>query len=128
MVPTFRHGKQARTLLNNVDMSDILTAATIESSVGTAETATHGDNDMSYIVGLSEGTASFEGLFDGTALNRGVKRYDNQSPAGFLAAARIRQAQVQRAALLSFHSKESSYKRPTAGILPIRSPPFQLPL
>ena len=72
--------------------------------------------------------ATLHDQIDGRALNRGVKRYDNQSPAGFLALARIRQAQVQRAALFSFHLKEGSYQRPTAGVLPIRSPPLQLPL
>ena len=65
---------------------------------------------------------------DGTALNPGIKRYDSQSPAVFLALPRIRQSQDQRAAVLSFHIKEGSYQRPTAGVLPIRSPPFQLPL
>jgi len=72
--------------------------------------------------------AALHDQIDGTALNRGVKRYDSSSPAGFLALARIRQAQVRQAALLSFHLKEVSYQRPTAGVLPIRSPPFQLPL
>ena len=72
--------------------------------------------------------AALHDPIDGTALDRGVKRYDGPSPTGFLALARFRQAQVQRAALPRFHIKEGSYQRPTVGVLPIRSPPFQLPL
>ena len=65
---------------------------------------------------------------DGTALNPGIKRYDSQSPAVFLALPRIRQSQDHLTALFGFHFKEGSYQRPTAGVLPIRSPPFHLPL
>jgi hypothetical protein len=65
---------------------------------------------------------------DGTALNRGVKRYDNQSPAGFLALARLDEAQAQQAARVSFRLNDGSYRQPTRGFLPIRSPPSQLSL
>jgi hypothetical protein len=65
---------------------------------------------------------------DGTALHREVKRYQSQSSLGSLALVRFRQVQVQQAALLSFQSKEFSYRQPTLGFLPIRSPPFRLPL
>jgi hypothetical protein len=65
---------------------------------------------------------------DGTALNRGVKRYDNQNPAGFLALARFLQAQVHQAARVSFYINDGSYRQPRLGVLPIRSPPFHLPL
>ena len=65
---------------------------------------------------------------DGTALNRGVKRYDNQSPAGFWALACFRQAQVQQASRVHDHPREFSYRPPTLGFLPIRSPPSHLPL
>jgi hypothetical protein len=72
--------------------------------------------------------AALHDQIDGTALTRGVKRSDNHSPAGFSASARFRQVQVQQAGLLSVHIKEGSYRHPTLGFLPIRSPPFQLPL
>jgi len=86
------------------------------------------DREVDYRPTPQSRLAALHDQIDGAALNRGVKRYDSQSSAGFLALARIRQAQVQRAALFSFQLKEGSYQRPTAGALPIRSPPLQLPL
>jgi len=65
---------------------------------------------------------------DGTALSRGAKRFDNQSPVVFLALARFRQAQVQQAARVHDHSREFSYRPATPGFLPIRSPPSHLAL
>ena len=47
--------------------------------------------------------AALHDQIDGRALNRGVKPYDSPSPGAFFASARFRQAQVQQAALLSFH-------------------------
>ena len=72
--------------------------------------------------------AALHDQFDGRALNRGVKPYDNPSPGAFFASARFRQAQVQQAALLSFPINDGFYRQPTLGFLPIRSPPRQLPL
>ena len=70
--------------------------------------------------------AALQAPIEGTALNREVKRHDVPSWLSFLAPTRFRQAQVQRAARLTFPIRESSYQRPTAGVLPIRSPPFQI--
>jgi hypothetical protein len=63
---------------------------------------------------------------DGTSFNRAVKRCDRPGAPGFLALARFRHAQAQRAVALSFRIVEGSNQRPTTGVLPIRSPPFQL--
>ena len=65
---------------------------------------------------------------DGTALHRGIKRYDNQTPTGFLALARLGEAQAQQAARVSFFINDGSYREPARGFLPIRSPPIHLPL
>ena len=86
------------------------------------------DNGGDYRPARESRLAALHDQVDGTALNRGVKRYDTQSPAGFSASAHFSQDQVQQAALLSFHIKEGSYQLPTVGLLPIRSPPLQLPL
>lgn len=67
MAPTFRAGKGARTLMNNADLSDILQNVTVEASANALDVTTHQDNDKSYIAGIKDGTASFEGLYDGTA-------------------------------------------------------------
>jgi len=86
------------------------------------------DRDGDYRPAQTSRLATLHDQIDGRALNRGVKPYDSPSPGAFFASARFRQSQVQHAALLSFHLKDGSYQLPTAGLLPIRSPPFQLPL
>ena len=86
------------------------------------------DREGDYRPARESRLAALHDQFDGTALNRGVKRSDNQSPAGSSASARFRQAQVQQAALVSFHINDGFYRQPTLGFLPIRSPPRQLPL
>lgn len=62
---------------------------------------------------------------DRTALNRGEKRCDNQSPAGFLALARFRQAEVQQSSRVHDHPREFCYRPPTLGICQsgLRLPP-----
>ncbi len=66
---------------------------------------------------------------DSTALNSGIKRFGHQSSVGFLALVRFSQAQVQQeAALFSFHLNDRFSRQPKLGVLPIRSPPLQLPL
>jgi len=72
--------------------------------------------------------AALGDLIDGAALNRGVKRYDSQSPAGFLALGFFRQFQVQQSTVLSINNTEQIYRLPIVGALPIRSPPLHLPL
>lgn len=65
---------------------------------------------------------------DSTAFNRGLKRYDNQSPASILDLACFCETQVQQAARLNFYIHDGSYRQPALGFLPIRSPPFDIPL
>ena len=62
--------------------------------------------------------ATLHDQIDGRALNRGVKPYDSPSPGGLFASARFRQAQVQQAALLSFHINDGYYRQPSLGFLP----------
>jgi hypothetical protein len=66
-MPTFRHGKKTAVLLNGTNMSPFLNEATTTTEIETAETTTFGDQDKTYIVGLSDGTISTSGLFDSTA-------------------------------------------------------------
>lgn len=66
-MPTFRHGKQTAVFLNGTNMSPFLNEATTTQEIETAETTTFGDQDKTYIAGLSDGTISTSGLFDGTA-------------------------------------------------------------
>lgn len=66
-MPTFRHGKKTAVLLNGTNMSPFLNEATTTTEIETAEVTTFGDQDKTYIVGLSDGTISTSGLFDSTA-------------------------------------------------------------
>lgn len=69
MAPNFRHGKNARLLFNNADLSGILTDVTVEGSANALKTTTFQHNDETYVPGLRDGTVKYEGLFDGTALS-----------------------------------------------------------
>jgi len=66
-MPTFRHGKRTAVFLNGTNMSPFLNEATTTTEIETAETTTFGDQDKTYIVGLSDGTISTSGLFDSSA-------------------------------------------------------------
>jgi hypothetical protein len=63
-MPTFRHGKKTRVFINGTDMSPFLNEATTTQEIETAETTTFGDDDKTYMTGLSDGTISSSGLFD----------------------------------------------------------------
>jgi hypothetical protein len=66
-MPTFRHGKKTAVLLNGTNMSPFLNEATTTQEIETAETTAFGDDDKTYIVGLSDATISTSGMFDSTA-------------------------------------------------------------
>ena len=58
-----RHGKGARVLLDEKDLSDFLREVSVSAESETADVTTFGDNDKSFIPGLRDATFSFEGLF-----------------------------------------------------------------
>lgn len=86
------------------------------------------DRDGAFWPARENRLAALDDFIDGAALNRGAKRYDNQSPAGFLPLSFFRQFEVQQSTVLSVNNTEQIYRLPIAGALPIRSPPSQLPL
>lgn len=69
MAPNFRPGKGAVALFNNANMSPILQDVTIEASAAALDATAHGNNDEVFIAGMRGGMASFDGLFDGTAIS-----------------------------------------------------------
>lgn len=69
MVPSFRAGKSGKLLFNNADLSQILQNVTVEASANALDTTVLQNNDKTYIAGVRDGTVSYEGLFDGTALS-----------------------------------------------------------
>ena len=66
-MPTFRHGKHTAVFINGTNMSAFLNSASSTMAIETAETTTFGDQDKTYITGLSDGTVSMSGFFDSTA-------------------------------------------------------------
>lgn len=65
-MPTFRHGKNTVVLAKEYNLSAYLNSVSAANAVETPETTTFSATDRSYISGHTEGTVSFEGLFDGT--------------------------------------------------------------
>lgn len=63
----FIHGKSAQVLHNEFDLSSYFNDASISRSVETAETTAFGATAKAYIVGLTDGTISLSGMFDGAA-------------------------------------------------------------
>lgn len=69
MAPSFRAGKGQAVYFNNTNLSQILTNITISASVNALDTTVFGNSDKTYRAGLRDGSVSYEGLFDGTALS-----------------------------------------------------------
>jgi hypothetical protein len=63
----FVHGKSAQVLHNEYDLSAYFNDLSASRSVETAETTAFGSSAKTYIVGLSDGTISLSGMFDGAA-------------------------------------------------------------
>jgi hypothetical protein len=66
-MPTFRHGKNTIVLSNEYALSDYLNSVSHTNAVETPETTVFGDTDRTYIIGHTDGSVSFEGLFEGSA-------------------------------------------------------------
>ena len=65
-MPTFRHGKNTVLFADEFELSTYLNSVSVANAIETPETTTFGSSDRTYIVGHSDGSISFEGLFDGT--------------------------------------------------------------
>ena len=63
----FIHGKAAQVLHNEFDLSSYFNDASVSRSVETAETTAFGATAKAYITGLTDGTISLSGMFDGAA-------------------------------------------------------------
>lgn len=66
-MPTFRHGKGTVVLADEFDVTTYLNSVSTSNSIEVPETTTFGSSDRSFITGHTDGSISFEGLFDGTA-------------------------------------------------------------
>jgi len=70
-MPTFKHGKNAHFMMDNsagtlTNISDVLNEVSLPREIETAETTVFGDQDKTYIIGLSDATISLSGMFDAT--------------------------------------------------------------
>lgn len=63
----FQHGKSSIVLFNQFNLSAYFNEYSMSSRADTAETTTFGKNSKTYIPGLTDGTLSLRGLFDGAA-------------------------------------------------------------
>ena len=63
----FIHGKGTIVLCNEFDLSSYFKEAGISRSAETADTTTFGKSAKTYITGLTDGTLSLSGLFEGSA-------------------------------------------------------------
>jgi hypothetical protein len=66
-MPTFRHGKNTIVLSDEFNLSQFLNSLSHSNAVETPETTVFGLSDRTYIVGHTDGSVSFEGLFEGSA-------------------------------------------------------------
>jgi predicted secreted protein len=65
-MPTFVHGKNAQLELGGTNLSDTLNEISMPREIETAETTAFGNQDKTYITGLSDATVSLSGMFDAT--------------------------------------------------------------
>tara|TARA_R110002012_G_scaffold100862_1_gene239687 strand:+ start:8411 stop:9163 length:753 start_codon:yes stop_codon:yes gene_type:complete len=66
-MPTFVHGKSTAVYLDEFDLTSYFTDSTVSIENETAETTAYGDTNKSYILGLRNGTLSFNGLWSSGA-------------------------------------------------------------
>jgi hypothetical protein len=62
----FRHGRKTGIILGTTNLTQFLNESSVNSSVETAETTAYGEDSKTYIIGISDGTASLGGMFDGS--------------------------------------------------------------
>jgi hypothetical protein len=66
-MPTFSHGKSVNVFLDEFDFSTYFGDVSASTSVDTAESSAFGTSAKTYIVGMTDGTVSLSGMFEGTS-------------------------------------------------------------
>lgn len=82
-MPTFRHGKKVRVLIDQYNMSEFLNDFTLSASAEANETTTYGNDDKTFIKGLGDVTLSLSGLFSATGSTSAGTSTDNNSIGEF---------------------------------------------
>lgn len=65
-MPTFKHGKNAKVALGDLNATSYLNEASLTATSETAQTSVFGDGVTKYVLGLRDGTVSLSGFFEGT--------------------------------------------------------------
>lgn len=65
-MPTFKHGKNAKVALGDLNATSYLNEASMTATSETAQTSVFGDGVTTYVLGLRDGTISLSGFFEGT--------------------------------------------------------------
>jgi hypothetical protein len=66
-MPTFRHGRGTKVLVNQFDLSSYFRDASTNQSADTAETTHFGDSVKNYVIGMTDGRLTLGGMFSGDA-------------------------------------------------------------
>jgi len=85
-MPTFKHGKNAQFELAGTNLSTTLNEISLPREIETAETTAFGDQDKTYIVGLSDATVSLSGMFEATK-NTAINTIISNLKSGSIASA-----------------------------------------
>lgn len=85
-MPNFKHGKNAQFELAGTNLSTTLNEISLPREIETAETTAFGDQDKTYIVGLSDATVSLSGMFDATT-NTAINAVISNLKSGSIASA-----------------------------------------
>ena len=62
-MPSFSHGKDAIVILDNTNLSNTLTDASLSLTADVAETSTFSNSSKTFVSGLKDGTATLSGYF-----------------------------------------------------------------
>ena len=65
-MPVFKHGKNAKVALGDLNSTAYLNEASLSSTSETAQTSVFGDGVTKYVLGLRDGTVSLSGFFEGS--------------------------------------------------------------
>jgi hypothetical protein len=64
-MPTFRHGRGTKVLVNEWDMSTYFKDASASGTADTGETTAFGSEVKTYVIGMTDGRVSLGGMFSG---------------------------------------------------------------
>lgn len=64
-MPTFRHGRDSKVLVNEFDLSAMFRETSVAQTADTAESTAYGSTVKTYVIGMTDGKISLSGIFSG---------------------------------------------------------------